>query len=538
MSNSIASETVQRRARTSVASDAAILMTGFILSRVLGLVRVMIQGSVLGATGKVPAAFTAAISFPDFMFTLVSGGALASSFIPVFAGMLELGDEEDAWRVASGVMNGVLIVMACAVVVAELAAPAIVTVLAPPSGQQLTLQLTRIMLLQPLFLSLSGILMGIHNSYHRFIAPVVAPVVYNLACIAGLLLVRSSHDGVTMAAWGVTIGALLQVVVLAPGLGAFGRLIGPGVGVREPGAREIGRLMVPRVIGQAGIQFSTLVMVALANQTLQGSPSAAIRYSSTLMALPVGIFGGAMATAVFPTLAGHAARGDLHALAASVSRTLQSMMFLSIPAAIGLILLRYPITEVVYYRGNFRAGDVDLVSIGLLMWGLGIPVLAAVELLPRAFFALKDTWTPVLINLVTLATAVALSVAAALVAAGNSAFGVGALTGIVSLTVAIEVTWLGVTLKRRLPGLSFGPLGLTVLRSLVAGEAMGVALLALLFIWHHYGPAGPLGDLVLLVVAVPLGVGVYAGWSYVVGAPELVMAWSLLRRRLEGIRRA
>jgi len=193
----------------SVASAATLLMVGFFLSRLLGLARVVIQTRVLGATTVDATAFTTAIAIPNVVFTIVSGGALGSSFIPVFAGLLALDDEEQAWRIASGVMNGVLIVMGVAVVVAELTAPSIVAVVQHAPGTAEAVQLTRIMLLQPLFLAVSGILLGLHNSYHRFVAPAVAPLAYNVASIVGLLLVPLLGRGVAPAAWGVT--ALLRV---------------------------------------------------------------------------------------------------------------------------------------------------------------------------------------------------------------------------------------------------------------------------------------------------------------------------------------
>jgi len=215
----------QGRRRMSVASAATLLMVGFFLSRLLGLARVAIQTRVLGVTTVDATAFTTAIAIPNVVFTIVSGGALGSSFIPVFAGLLALDDEEQAWCVASGVMNGVLIVVGVAVVVAELTAPGIVAVVQHAPGTAEAVQLTRIMLLQPLFLAVSGILLGLHNSYHRFVAPAVAPLVYNVASIVGLLLVPLVGRGVAPAAWGVTVGAALQIVVLLPGLAAFHRLV-------------------------------------------------------------------------------------------------------------------------------------------------------------------------------------------------------------------------------------------------------------------------------------------------------------------------
>ncbi len=525
----------QRPRRTSLLSAAAIVMAGFVLSRILGLVRVAIQAAVLPPSSHASITFTTAITVPDILFTIVSGGALGSSFIPVFAGLLERNDEARAWRVASGVMTGVLAVMIAAVVVAELAAPLYVPLTGAPDPT-LVLTLTRIMLLQPLFLAVSGILMGLYNSYHRFVAPIVAPLVYNVANIAGLLLIPVFHNQVALAAWGVTVGALLQVVVMLPGLALFRRfVVPPAAALSEPGVGEVGRLMVPRIVGQAGIQLTILVTVVLGNRGFaagQVSPSSAIRFAANLVALPVGIFGGAIATATFPTLTGLAARDELAALGQTVSRTLRSMLFFAIPAAVALMVLRYPVIDVVLRHGGFGLQDRDLVASALLAYAAGVPVLVVVELLPRAFFALKDTWTPVLINLVTLSTAVVLSVAGVKVSRGNSLVGAAVLTGVISLTVLFEVVWLGVVLRQRVRNLGLRDLTLSLLRQLVASEAMAVALLALLFVWHRFGPQGSRGSLLLLAVAIPVGMAVYAGWSHVLGAPELATAWAMVRRRL------
>jgi len=517
--------------RTSMASAAAILMAGFVLSRLLGLVRLSIQAGVLRAVGHDATAFTAAITIPDTVFTIVSGGALGSSFIPVFAGLLEKGDEEEAWRVASGVMTGVFLVLLVAIGVAELAAPWLAGFETKPADRDLTVTLTRIMLLQPLFLAISGILMGLYNSYHRFILPAVAPLVYNIATIVGLLLIPVVHHTVALAAWGVTIGALLQVVVMAPGLFAFRRHMRPGRGLSATGTREVARLMTPRIVGQAGIQLTGVVTVALANKAFTESSSGALRIAANLMALPVGIFGSAIATAAFPTLTGQAARGDLAALGGTVSRTLRTMMFFATPAAVALVVLRYPVTLALLDHGSFRASDANAVAAALLLYAAGVPVWTAVELLPRVFFALKDTWTPVLVNIVTLATACALSVLGVYLAHGNSLVGVGLISGALSLTVLMEVVWLGLILRRRVVNLGLRELGLSVLRSLVASEAMGVALLALLYLWHRAGPPGVAGDTLLLVIAVPLGGAIYAGWSHLLGAPELATARTMALAR-------
>lgn len=522
-----------RSRRPSIASAASIVMAGFVLSRVLGLARVSIQASVLAGSGRDATAFTTAITIPDTVFTIVSGGALASSFIPVFAGMLDRGDDERAWRVASGVMMSVLAALLVGVGVAEILAPSIVSVMTKPGDAPLTLTLTRIMLLQPLFLALSALIAGMYNSYHRFVVPALAPLVYNLANITGLLLVPVFHNSVALAAWGVTLGALLQVVVMAPGLHLTRRLKAPFRALGEAGTREVGRLMVPRIIGQAGIQLTFVVTITLANTSFIDDPSPVLRYAGNLVALPIGIFGSALATAAFPTMTGQAARGELSDLGETVSRTLRSILFLALPSAVALLVLRYPIIAVLYGHYKFSAHDIDLTASTLVLYALGIPALAAVELLPRAFFALKDTWTPVLLNLVTLGAAVVLSVVAVRAAGPHdSSLGVALLAGVISLTVLAEVLWLGLVLRRRLHTLGLRELGLSTLRSFVAAEAMAAALLALLFLWKRFGPGANKESLLLLVIAVPLGVAVYGGWSFFFGAPEAQATLALLRRRL------
>ncbi len=526
----IDSRPINKKLRTSVVSAATILMAGFLLSRLLGILRVAIQSRVLGAHGVDATAFTTAIAIPDFVFTVVSGGALASSFIPVFMDLLERGDEERAWRVVSGVLNIVLIVLLVAVSIAEVGAPNILLIMHGYSDQTLTL--TRIMLLQPLFLALSGILMGIHNSYHRFIAPAVAPLVYNAANIIGLLLIPVFGYNLTFAAWGVTVGAFLQVLVMLGGLTLFRQVVRPGLGIDDPGTQQVCRLMVPRVVGQAGIQMTGLVTIALANGFFIDKPAAAIRTAGYLFALPVGMFGGAIATATFPTLAGQAARDELTALGVTISRTLRTMLFFATPAAVALIVLRHPLVDVLLRGGQFDTHDVDLVTAALVPYAAGIPVWTAVELLPRAFFALKDTWTPVLVNIVTLIITVICSVIGVRVAIGNSLVGVALLTGSLSLGVVFEVVWLGLLLRRRVRNLGLRDLGLSCLRSLVASEAMGVALLALIYLWHRYGPNNILGEIAFLCIALPLGASIYVGWSYLMEAPELATAWTIVYARL------
>ncbi|MFB0537413.1 MAG: murein biosynthesis integral membrane protein MurJ, partial [Anaerolineae bacterium] len=285
------------------------MIAAFALSRVLGLAREMIIGQQFGTSGELDA-YLAAFRLPDILFQLVAGGALGSAFIPTFSGYLARGAERGAWRLASAVINLVLVVLSALALLAAAFAPLLVAkVVAPgfdPAKRALTVQLMRLMLLSPVIFGVSGIVMGILNSYQHFLLPALAPIVYNLSII-GAAFFLSPSLGIQSLAVGVVVGSVLHLAVQIPALIRRGMDYSPILGLGNPGVREVGRLMAPRVLGLAVVQLNFLINTILASGLADGS-LAALNFAWLLMLLPQGIFAQALATAAFPTFSELAAK--------------------------------------------------------------------------------------------------------------------------------------------------------------------------------------------------------------------------------------
>lgn len=382
-------------AASGVGRDTLILMAGFVGSRLAGLVRDIVIGRTFGTSRQLDA-YLAAFRIPDLVFQLLAGAALGSAFIPVFARRRVAGDEEDAWRLASAVLN--LLALATLVVAgaAFVAAPALVPLLAPGfslAEQDLALGLTRIMLLSPVFFSASGVIMAILQARHRFWLPALAPTAYNLAIIAGALWL-SPGMGIDGLAVGVALGAALHFLVQLPGLGRAGMRYRLGFDLNHPGVKEVGQLMLPRVLGLGVVQLNFVVITILASMLAPGR-LAALNYAWVLTVLPLGVLGVAPAAALFPTMAEQAARGDWTRLNQTVSQGLRQALFLAVPASLALILLAEPLVSILFERGQFGAASTAATAWALPFYALGLPAHVALETVSRGFYAQRDTRTPV-----------------------------------------------------------------------------------------------------------------------------------------------
>jgi putative peptidoglycan lipid II flippase len=505
--------------RRQIARAAGLISVLFAASRLLGLVREMVIGAQFG-TGPELDAYLAAFRLPDMIFFLVAGGALGSAFIPIFTADLARNTDQrhlTAWRLASAVSNLVLLAAAFfAILAAILAQPLVSYVIAPgfdPAQQALTVQLMRIMLIAPVIFGLSGIFMGILNSFQHFLTPALAPVLYNLAIILAAWLL-APRLGVYGLAIGVVAGAALHLLVQVPALLRRHPTYSPTLGLDNPDVREVGRLMGPRVLGLAAVQINFLVNANLASRLSAGSLSA-LNYAWLMMLLPQGIVAQGIATAVFPTLATPSARGQIDALRSTLSAALRAILWLTLPAAAGLLILRQPLIQLFLQRGEFTAESTALTAYALAFFAFGLVAHSLLEVITRAFYALHDTWTPVKIGI----AAMALNVVLSLLLIRPLAHGGLALANTLATTLeTLALLWL---IRPRLHGIDGPALRHTLLRSLLATAAMSVALLA----------ARPLlaGQPAWLVVALSLllGAAVYAAVALLAGRQELL---PLLRR--------
>jgi putative peptidoglycan lipid II flippase len=392
-----------------LALAAAIIALGFLGSRLLGVVRTVVIASVFGASPELDA-YNVAFRIPDLIFQVLAGATLGSAFIPVFARLYEREGRNEAWLLASRVLNLVVVATAGLCAVAFVAAPMLVPAIAPGLGddigrsEELTdkaVGLTRIMLAGTLLFAASGMLTGMLNGRERFFLPAVAPMLYNLGIILGAA-VFADRWGVNGLALGVVLGAGLHFAVQVPGVLREGFRYRPVLGWGEPAVMEVARLMAPRVVGLAATQVNFIVTGFFAS-LVGASAISNITYAWLLAGLPLALFGMALSTAVFPRLAGQVAREDLEALTTTVSRMLRLIMFLTVPAALGLAILREPATITLLERGEFTRADSLMTAAALGWYCLAIVPQAGIEIHSRGFYALGDTRTPVALAVMAVA---------------------------------------------------------------------------------------------------------------------------------------
>ncbi|MGI8968527.1 MAG: murein biosynthesis integral membrane protein MurJ [Chloroflexota bacterium] len=511
-----------------LASAALLLSATFVLSRLLGLIRTVVMGAVFGIHGPIEAYFTA-FRIPDTVFILVSGGALSSAFIPVFSGLIDH-DEDEAWRVASTVFNAMCVALAGLALLAFLFAAPIMDVIAGgfrPGQLDLTVHLTRIMLLQPIFLGASAVVAAMLQSYHRFLLTALAPLIYNVAIIIGALL--GHIYGVQGLAWAVVIGAIGQFAVQLPGIWSDLRRRYRGVIERDlPAVRQILRLFGPRVVGLAAFQAMLLITYYLATRLPKGSLGA-INYSWVLVLFPVGALGTAAGTAIFPSLSRLSASEDIAGIRSTVNRSLRLVLFLALPAAIGLLVLRRPVINLLLFHGVWTAHATEQTAFALLFYSLALAPLAAIEVLPRVFYAVQDTRTPVRIAVVAVALDAVLSVL--FVHLFPRASGQGGLALATAIATTVQAVWLAGSLEHRLEGIGRRSLLGALRDAALAGIAMAVVLYVLLDPLSSIFAQRGLGALVTVVVEVAVGAGMFLWVAYLLGAPELYEVRDLIDRR-------
>jgi len=454
-----------------IARAATLVIALFFLSRVAGLAREMIIGARFG-TGAELDAYLAAFRVPDLLFQLVAGGALGSAFIPVFTGLLTRRDLKGAWRLFSAVTNLVLLLMTALAGIAALVAPWLVrTILAPgftPAQQALTAELMRWMLISTVIFGVSGIVMGVLNSFQHFLLPALAPLLYNLSIIAGAWFLAPTL-GVYGLVVGVIVGAALHLDLQLFGLWHHNARYYETLGLDSPRVREVGRLMAPRVLGLAVVQINFWVNTLLASSLPAGSLSA-LNYAWLLMLLPQGIVAQGVATAAFPTFAALEARGQHDELRRVFSTTLRGILFLAIPAAAGLYAWRVPLIRMLLERGEFTARSTELTAAALAFYAFGLIGHSAIEIFARAFYSLHDTRTPVAIGVIAMGLNVVLSLwlrvplAHAGLALANT------------LATTLEMLLLAWLLSRRLGGLEWTQLSATVSKAGTAAVLMALPL--------------------------------------------------------------
>jgi putative peptidoglycan lipid II flippase len=501
---------------------ASIVALGFLGSRLLGLLRSVVLAHEYGTSPQLDAFFVA-FRIPDLIFQLLAGATIGAAFIPVFARVVAEKGEGDGWRLASAVMKLVFVATLIVAVIALLLAPVLVPLTAPGIGDEtgqnaeltdLAVDLTRIMMLSPILFAISGMFMGILNARHHFLAPALAPMFYNAAIIVGALISDNVNgaDPVKVLAVSVVIGALLHLLVQIPALRLVGMVWQPIWDWRDGYVREVLRLMGPRVVGLAAYHLNFVIATFFASTLATGSISA-VNYAWLVVMTPLGLFGMAISTAAFPRMAEQATR-DENELRDTISSSLRLILYLSVPASVGIVVLARPITAFLLRSGAFDESSQSLVAGAVAMYAIALFAHSAIEILSRGFYALSDTRTPVAFSVVSMLINFVLSLVLMWL------FGLRGLAAALSIAAIVEFILLFRALASRIPGILGGELTYSVSRIVPGSIIMAEVVLLWLAALHFAGA---------LDLASKFDAGLAVGGGVVIGAVAYFITTRALR---------
>jgi putative peptidoglycan lipid II flippase len=385
--------------RKQIVRAAGVLGFATVLSRIMGMVRDMVVSRLFGA-GFATDAFFAAFMIPNMLRRFFAEGALTSAFVPTFSETLSNEGEDEARKLTKTCFTLLLVVMAAVTAAGILFSPAIVSVMFPgfakePSKLELTVLLNRIMFPYIFFISLVALCMGILNTLRHFFTPAISTVFLNLSMIGCAVFLHDRfHVPIVSLALGVLAGGALQLILQLPALYSRGYGLGFRFDFRNPAVKRITLLMVPSVFGVGVYYLNLTVSNILASLLPQGSVSY-LYYAQRLFEFPQGIFTVSVAQAVLPSMSRQAAAGDMEALKDSLTFGLKLTLFITIPAMAGLMVASTPIFSLLFMGGAFGYDKAVKSSEALFYYSMGLSVIALVRVLVPAFYAMKDTRTPV-----------------------------------------------------------------------------------------------------------------------------------------------
>jgi putative peptidoglycan lipid II flippase len=396
--------------RRRLARSTAVFGLATALSRVLGLAREAVAAGVFGGTGRINA-FTVAFQLPNLVRALVADAALSSAFVPVFSELLEKGERRRAWRVASSLFWLMLLGLTALTAVFILIAPHVITVFGNPGGDEpLAVGLSRVLFPIVTLLGVSGIVVGILNSYDHFTVPALSPVFWNIAIVVGLVIgVPQAHSMSTklyVYAVSILLATFIQVFLPIPWLRTLDRgeeRLRVLIDWHDPAVWRVFRLMVPVTLGLGLINVNAVIDTFFASRYIDPNLSpTAIQKAFLIYMLPQGVFSVALATVLFPTLSRLAARGDVPAFRSAVSGGLRQIVFLLAPAAVVSAVLAAPIVRILYQHGRWSPHATAVTAGALAAFSAGLVFNGTMLLLNRAFFSLQENWVPTIVALANL----------------------------------------------------------------------------------------------------------------------------------------
>lgn len=479
--------------KLTIGNAAFILGFSGLLSNILGLFRERVIAGHFGA-GHMTDAFYASFRLPDVIFNLLLLGALSSAFIPVFVEKITKKNKEEANYLANSFMNFILICTIIFGVVIFILAPKLVPLLLPgffnranPESfdiYQTTVNLTRIMILSPIIFSISGIFGGILNSYKRFVAYSIAPLVYNISIILSVVFLTDSFNPPIYAvAVGVIAGALLHVLVQVPSVIRTGYRWRPIIDLKDGQIARLIKLMIPRTLAIGTSQINLLVDTVVASFFVGGIT--VLTFANNIQTAPIVIFGISIATAIFPVLAQNKTENNMKDFMKSFSWSARRVLFFMIPVTVGIIVLRAQIVRLIYGTGSFTWDNTYWTTKALLFFAIGLVAQALIPLLLKAFYAIQDTKTPLYISLIVMIINIVLSVSLPFIAPLE--LGVAGIALAFSIAGIVNAVLLFILLHEKIGALDRDhKIFASTVRLIMAAILMGIAVHYSLYIFNIF----------------------------------------------------
>lgn len=512
-----------------IARSTAFFSAATALSRIAGLAREVLAAGYYGVNGPM-SAFTVAFQVPNLVRALFADSALQPAFVPVFTDLVGRRQFKEAFRLASTLMLLMTMVLGALTAIFVLVAPVLIPLFAPgfhPFLLHLTVSLSRILFPILILLGVSGVVVGILNSYDRFGAFAISPFFWNVAIIVALVVLKplfSKPDQIYAYAIAIVFGTAVQLAIPAWDLRNTPFHFTWSFDWRNPGVRRVLLLMLPVTISLGLINFNQLINSFFGSLVSTHAP-AAIEKAFRLYQLPQGIFSVAIATVLFPTLARFANNQEFVNLRATLANGMRQILFVLLPATAAILALSDPIIRLVYQRGEFNPHDTQIVSTALFWFAFSLPTNGVYLLQTRTFFSLQRPWQATALAVIDLV------VSAAAAAALYKPFGVGGIVAGTGIGTSSAVFAQAFILRRKFHGLELGRLLDAVIRISLASAALaGVGWL----IWHTL--VGALGESTPAQI-VALGAGLtgggvaYLAAAWMLRIPELEQIMRLLRRR-------
>ena len=497
-----------RKLHTTIFGGAIIVSASWIISKVLGFFREWLIAKNFGTSGADP--IYAAFTIPDFIYGTLILGSLLTAFIPVYIAYRQK-NEDEAWRIARSVLNIIVVAfIGIGLVLLIFANPIIHLLVGEKFGiaaQQESAHLMRIMSMNMLLFAVSNVFAGILQASKQFLAVSVAPIMNNLGAIFGLLVLLPSL-GAAGVAWGAVLGAALHCGIQAVAAYRVGWRFGPTVGWRHPGVMQIGRLLVPRTIGQSVTQIDQLVNVPIATR-LGPSNLTIFRRANILQDFPSSIVGVSLATVAFPTFVELLTSGKREEFVRHFSQIVRQILFIIIPLTVLFVQLRSQYVRLAFGTGGVTWPETIATAQTLGFFALSFFAQALIPVLARSFYAMQDTVTPVRITM----AAVALDIVGSIVL--GMRFGVTGLALSFTISSIINAAWLFIALHRRLGHLDEDAIFLSTIKIIAVSIIMAIAVQVVKPVTISFGFTleRGVGVLVQALIGSVVGIAVYVAFA-------------------------